>query len=298
MIQSMTGYGRVERRLDDEQVQVSVEVRSTNHRFCEVSLRLPKFMAPLEARLKSLVKNHVTRGFLTVYVSWSQGEGGGTELVVDDAVAGAYREMLDQLKKRHRVEGPIDLATLVSLPGVFKEAKEEHDLEHDWDVLRQLVIDALEAMTVMKREEGKNLADDLLNRAAAIEAVLEAIEERAPRRTEEMREKLRARISDVLSAEGLAAQIGEDRLALEVGFIAERSDITEECVRLRSHLKQFRSFIDDSGAAGRRLNFLLQEMHREVNTLGVKAGDEFISQRVVLLKEELEKLREQMQNVE
>lgn len=298
MIQSMTGYGRVERSLDPAEAQVTVEVRSTNHRFCEISVRLPKFMGPLESRVKSIVRNRIERGFVTVYVSWSPGSGGGAALVVDDAIAKAYKDMLTDLKRLHKLEGPVDVATVVSLPGVFRESKEEHDLESDWRLLEPLLIEALELMGKMKWEEGKNLAEDMCRRADTIEEVLGVIEERAPQRAEEMRERLRDRITKVLSEQELDKQIGEERLGLEVAYIAERSDITEECVRLRSHLKQFRSFLEDSEAAGRRLNFLLQEMHREVNTLGVKAADGFISQRVVLLKEELEKLREQMQNVE
>jgi len=292
MIRSMTGFGAGES--DATGVRTAIEVRSVNGRFCEISIKLPKGIAPLEGRIREQVQSHVKRGNLSVSVR-REGDWNGTpEYMVEMDAGKKYYDSLRQLKDTLDLPGDITIEMIAACPGLLKPLAEAEDLAEVWKVLKPALSDALIALTAMKEREGSQLANDLTGRVVHIGEVLEDIAERAPMRAESTRERLHDKIAGLLGEE----QVDPQRLAMEVTLFADRSDITEECVRFRSHCKEFLSALEGDEVVGRRLNFLLQEMNREANTIGSKANDTDISHRVITIKEELEKIREQVQNIE
>ncbi len=292
MIRSMTGFGAGES--DATGVRTAVEVRSVNGRFCEISMKLPKGIAPLESSIRELVQSHVKRGNLSVSVR-REGDWNGTpEYVVEMDSGKKYYESLCQLKDSLDVPGDITIEMIAAYPGLLKPVVDAEDLEDVWQTLKPALSDALVTLTAMKEREGGQLANDLTERVVHIGEVLEDIAGRAPQRVEATRERLHDKIAGLLGEEGMDPQ----RLAMEITLFADRCDITEECVRFRSHCKEFVSALEGDEVVGRRLNFLLQEMNREANTIGSKANDTDISHRAITIKEELEKIREQVQNIE
>jgi uncharacterized protein (TIGR00255 family) len=293
MIRSMTGFGRAE--LDRDSLSLSAEVRSVNHKFCEVSVRLPRSLSALENQARLRVQEVLTRGKVNLAVNWKDGREREGDLFLDQEVAGQYLREIDKLRTRFGFTEPLDMKTLVSLPDVFRWQEISIDEEKGWTILRELVDLSLADLLRMREEEGRTLLKDLEAHVALILENLARVEERAPLRVIEAREKLRARITQILQGE---AVVPEERIVLEASFIADRLDCTEEVVRLRSHCDQFLDLARGREPAGRKLNFLIQEMNREVNTIGSKANDVDIARQVIILKEEVEVLREQVQNIE
>ncbi len=292
MIRSMTGYGKSE--LADNGSHVLVEVWSVNHRYLDLSVRLPKPIAAIESEIRRFVQERVDRGKISVTVTWESGKGRGGRLRLDEQRLEDYLSILTQIRQRHRLSGELDLGALLTLPDIVTEEEDAADLEAWWGLLQPGLAQAIDGMLALKSREGQEMAKDMLARIDRVEEILGEIETRSPVRVEEGRDRMRQRISQLLEGN----ELDPYRLEQEIVFLAERMDCTEECVRLRSHLKQFREFAKDQSAAGRKLNFLLQEMHREANTIGSKASDSEIAHRVVLMKDELERVREQVQNVE
>lgn len=292
MIRSMTGYGSGE--ADDTGVRTGVEIRSVNGRFCDISVKLPRALASLEARVREKIQAHITRGNISVSVRWEGDSNGNTDLVVDMEAGQRFYDAMRQLQERLGVPGDITIDMIAVYPSLLKPAADEVDLDRAWTALDQAMTNALDDLAAMKTREGKQLADDLTARIHALDGVIDAIEARAPERVEALRQRLRERIAALLGEEAADPQ----RLAMEVALFAERSDVTEECVRFRSHNQEFLAALQSDEAVGRRLNFLLQEMNREANTIGSKANDIQISHQVIKIKEELEKIREQVQNIE
>lgn len=292
MIRSMTGYGSGES--EDAGIRTTVEIRSVNGRFCEISIKAPRAFTPLEARVRERIQGHVTRGNLSVSVR-REGETNGTpDYMVDIDAGQRYYQALRQLQDTLDIPGDITLGMIAAYPGLLKPAADTVDLEQAWRAVESALSNALAALTAMKEREGEQLARDLVSRVEHMEAVLVSIADRVPQRVEEVRQRLH---------DSITALHGEDyadpqRLAMEVTLFADRSDITEECVRFRSHTKEFLTAMHSDDVAGRRLGFLLQEMNREANTIGSKANDIGISHQVITIKEELEKIREQVQNIE
>ncbi len=292
MIRSMTGYGAAE--LGTEAGRLAAEIRGVNHRYCEISLRLPRALAGLEAAIRTLLTERIARGKVTVAVSWEGYEEGGGQLRVNHDVARQYVAALVELKDKYRLEGDPDVTTVAGLSDIFEWQRVEVDEERIWAPVKQVMEAALEDMAQMKRREGEALEHEFRVRLARVEGLLARAEERAPLRPAEARDRLMARLKPLLGD----IEVDPVRLAQEIAFLAERLDCTEECVRLKAHIDQFRRMFADPEPAGRKLNFLLQEMNREVNTLGSKGNDPAISEVVIELKDEVEKLREQVQNVE
>jgi uncharacterized protein (TIGR00255 family) len=292
MIRSMTGYGSADIERDGQ--RLTAEIRSVNHRFCEVSLRAPKVVGLFEDQIRQLVSERFSRGKFNLTITWSGAGETGEVLKLNELVADRYVALLDQLRKRYRIDHGLDLKTLAALPDVFEWEHSALSDEETWAMVKDLVLAACENMNAMKAREGAALARDLEGRLLTIRKHLDVVAERAPLRPPEARDRLMTRIKSLLGD----VEMDPIRIAQEVAMMVDRLDCSEECVRLAAHLDQFRSLIDGSELAGRKLNFLLQEMNREANTIGSKSNDVDITRAVIVIKEEIERLREQVQNVE
>lgn len=291
MIASMTGFGKGE--ASDGQSRAVVEVRTVNSRYCDVAPRLPQPLSSLEPRLKEAVQATISRGRIEVSVLF-EGAGAGASIpILNLDVARGYLEGLSRLKEAIGVEGTLDLGAVAALPDVFRYASDGIDLEAAWALVERATSAALEQCNRMRQAEGGLLRRDFEARIEALETLLREVEALAPGRVTAARDRLRERLAQLLSNE-----VDPDRLAAEVAILADRMDITEECVRFHSHNEQFLRSLERDEPVGRRLNFLLQEMGREANTIGSKANDAAIAHLVVEMKEEIERLREQAQNVE
>ncbi len=292
MICSMTGYGAGESDLAG--VRTVVELRSVNGRFCDIAVRLPRALGSLEARVRAYVQENVTRGNVSVSIRCDDGDTGAHGIRIDVEAGRKYCDALRKLKAQLGVAGDVSLDMVAAYPGLVAPEDEEVDPAERWKGIEAALVEALAAFKDMKRNEGMALETDLRNRTGAILAILRAIEERSPDRVAEFRERLSNRLVDLLDER----QVDPQRVAMEVTLFAERSDVTEECVRLRAHCDAFLEALVADGSPGRRLNFLIQEMNREINTIGSKGNDAEISHSVIRAKEELEKVREQVQNIE
>ena len=292
MIRSMTGYGAAE--VATEAGRLSAEIRSVNHRYCEISLRLPRSITGLEGSVRQLLTERLSRGKINLTVAWEGYEEEGGKLRVNHDVARQVVAALTELRATYELGGTIDTRAVASMPDVLSWDRAPVDETRLWTQLRQVLEGAIDNMAQMKQREGDALLREFETRLAAVEKLLVRAEERAPLRPKEAQERMLARLKPLLGD----IPVDPVRVAQEVAFLAERLDCTEECVRMRAHLDQFRRLFVDAEPAGRKLNFLLQEMNREVNTLGSKGNDAVIAEVVIELKDEIEKLREQVQNVE
>ncbi|HHW08961.1 MAG TPA: YicC family protein [Firmicutes bacterium] len=291
MLHSMTGYG-VGTATEGE-LSVRVEMRSVNHRFLDINMRLPHHWLRLETQLRQLVERNISRGRLEIYVTLEDFRVRERTVILDEPLLRGY---IGALRRAEEIAGPIsaDFACLLSVPGLFSVADEPEQDELMATVLHKAATEALEALLAMRAAEGRRLEADITGRIDKIGLWLEGIRRRQPEVIEEYRERLQKRIQELLPA----LEIDEHRLAMEVALAADRSCITEECVRIESHIQQFRNICLEGGPVGRKLDFLLQEIHREISTMGVKSGDQIINTVVVDMKAELEKVREQVQNIE
>lgn len=297
MIRSMTGYGEAERETPEGLVRV--EIKSVNHRYFNAQLRTPSALDPLESRIQAWLKEFVSRGRLNVSVRIDAGEMPTDEILpeLDLARARRYLNLLEELGEELGLDGRPGIHDLLHFRDIFVEPDPSREApEVDEELLRSVVDDAARALVSMREAEGRRLQDDLEDRLEAITAYLDRIEERAPERLVAERERLRERIRKLVESD----EVDEERLAREIAYLAEKWDINEEVVRFRAHVEHFHELLGAPGeeAAGKRLGFVVQEMHREANTIGAKANDASISQAVVGIKEEIERLREQVENVE
>jgi uncharacterized protein (TIGR00255 family) len=291
-MKSMTGYGRGE--CSQGGFKVTVEVSSVNRKQTEISVNLPRELEVLEAQLRDEINRRVARGRLTVRVSAHAALAAGKSLL-NAPLAKTYARELRALAKSLHLSNGITLDLLARAPGVMQPAEEITPAEELWPAVSKALRDALVVMLKMREREGAWLAKDLIARAARLRAGVRRVGRLAPRSAKKYRAQLLARIKSA----GFETPLLEDeRLIKEVFYFADRSDISEELTRLESHFQQFNDCVKSKEPVGRTLDFLAQEMNREVNTLGAKANDRAISREVVLLKAELEKFREQVQNVE
>ena len=293
MIRSMTGYGRSE--MSDAGRHFTIEVRSVNNRYIDIQVKAPREFSVLEQRIRKSVQDRFSRGRFDVYITRNGEKEGAGRLVVNETLAGQYVASLRDLKARFGLGGDVDLSFLAGFQDLFSLTEVKEDLEAVWQVLADGLTHALKGLDGMRAEEGRALARDISGRLETVDRLLAEIHELAPASVEAARK----RMSDVL-AKLLHEQPDPVRLAQEIAILAERTDVTEELTRLGSHIRQFRALLaDPSGeAVGRKLDFLLQEMGRETNTIASKAMDAQISLCVVNIKAELEKIREQVQNIE
>jgi len=293
-MKSMTGYGRGDCSQDG--FKITVELSSVNRKETEISVNLPREMEMLEAQIRDLINRYIARGRLTVRVSLHAGAGkASARLHLNVPLAKAYARELNRLSKQLKLPGPVTLDQVARAPGVF-QTDEELAVEEDfWPAVEKALKKALGQMVKMREREGAHLGQDLEKRIELMRKSAAQIQEQAPTVAERYRQQLIGRIRGAgLEAPG----IEDERLLKEVVYFADRSDISEELTRLQSHFQQFEDGRKSSEPVGRMLDFLAQEMNREINTIGAKANDSLISREMVILKAELEKFREQAQNVE
>lgn len=293
MIASMTGFGRGSARTNE--IALTVELRSVNSRYCEVSARLPRQLAEFESGIQGLIKQSVTRGRINAQFQLENAEANGLSVQVNAETVKAYTRLLEKLKDASGITEPITLAHLLSFPDVVSSIEDSTEVnEQLWEVAKSALLTAIHNLKQMRLQEGEALKVDLEERVAHIEKGLKLVEERAPERVTEARTRLQERLQDVFEDD----RIDHDRLELEITLLADRLDVTEECVRLRSHLQLFSEALVSDEPVGRKLNFITQEINREINTIGSKSNDARVAHLVVDMKEELEKIREQIQNIE
>lgn len=294
MIKSMTAYGSGEYRLNE--TLYMVEIRAVNHRYLDIVLRMPKRILALEKDLKSLISSKARRGRIEVFIEMKN-EGGTIpyELELNMPLATAYLDIFSQMAKHFDLDQEINLNPLLTMKDVVISKPAEIDLEATEHGIQEALTLALDSLDMMRRKEGAAIEADFLTRMDLLDEYLDEVEKRAPELIEEYHNRLKEKIDRILK--DVAAD--EGRLAQEVAFFADKSDITEEIVRIKSHLNQFREYLsEDDDAIGRKLDFLIQEFNREVNTIGSKISDSRADKVVIEMKAELEKLREQTQNVE
>jgi uncharacterized protein (TIGR00255 family) len=292
LLRSMTGFGRGEYlgRLK----QVTVEIKAVNHRFSEVQVRLPYQYAMLEERVRKLVLNYFSRGRIDVFIKLENTSGKQRELQVDKDLAVTYYKKIEELAVAIGIPCEVNVVQIAQFPEVLVLREPEEEMEIIWQDLLPALQKAVDVLLQMREKEGWKLKEDLVRRIQTLQQIHSKILQKSPQVVEIYRQKLATRLQEVLP-EG---QIDEERLALEVALLADKCNLDEELVRLNSHFMQFAQALEEDTAVGRKLDFLLQEMNREVNTIGSKANDVEITQAVVALKSELEKIREQVQNIE
>jgi len=294
MIRSMTGYGRAESVLAGK--KLVVEIKSLNHRSLESNIRLPAFLSPLEVDIKKRVGERISRGRVEVNVRIDSdpGTNGGDRLEANLPLISSYYSMLNDLKEKFNLKDEITLDMLIRLKGSVYAAEVEIDPEEEWNVIRRALDDSIDSLLQMKEAEGKLLYEDFIARLNTITIYIQQLKERVPQVVKNYQERLSTRIQEL--TDGI--EYDQSRLTQEVAIMAEKSDITEELVRLESHIEQFGEMLGSDEAIGRKMDFLFQEMHREINTIGSKSNDLAISGTVIEVKTELAKLREQVQNIE
>jgi uncharacterized protein (TIGR00255 family) len=292
MIASMTGYGSAE--LVAEDIKATVEISSVNNRYCEIQFRLPKSLSPLESKLKEIILSSISRGKISFNLSWEETSPVTSYVKLNQEASDIYFKIMTELKKRYGFAGDIRMDQFFNLPDLIKVEKEEPELKKAWRIISRLTTQALKEFNKTRKTEGNKLAQDLHKRIARLEKTIPLIEKLTPKSIENYRRKLKSRIKELVDD----FRVDKHRLELEVALMAEKCDVTEECVRFKSHTNQFLSALKQDAPVGKRLTFLLQEMNREANTIGSKAADAKISQKVISLKEEIEKIREQVQNIE
>jgi len=291
-MQSMTGYGRSEVR--HAHFALTVEARSVNHRYLDIALRYPRLYAPLEARMKQRVSAYFTRGRIDITLVQQESPEGRRALSLDHTLAQQYYDALQRLQESLGLPGTIDLSLIANLRDVFKVEEASADVESDWDIIAQGLDAALQALQNMRQQEGEALSHDFHLRLQAMAQQLQLIRQRVPQVVVEYRQRLEQRVKELFAQ----FELDPNRVAQEAILFAERADVTEELTRLEAHIQACTRLLSSSEAVGRKIEFLVQEMHREVNTIGSKSNDTTISHSVVELKSELERMREQIQNIE
>ena len=292
-MRSMTGYGRGEAAKDG--FKFTVELNSINRKQSDISINLPKELVEQETRIRDEINAHLSRGRINVVIAFHRSNAKAEEQVeLDMALAKAYHRAIQKLQKEMKLNGLLTLDTILRAPGVMKLAEAAMDAESTWPDVESALRKAITGLVKMREKEGKFLANDLAQRLSLLEGGLALIRKSAPEIATRYREQLHTRIKEA----GLNIPMDDERLMKEVVFFADRCDISEEITRLSSHFNQCRGCLKSNEPVGRTLDFLAQEMGREINTIGSKANAAEISQQVVKMKAELEKMREQIQNIE
>jgi uncharacterized protein (TIGR00255 family) len=292
MISSMTGYGRAE--LVKPEAKVVVEITSVNNRYSEIQTRLPRFLSPLESKIKELILNSISRGKINYTLTWEDLVPPTDQIKLNLETARIYHKIFKQLKKEFKLKGELELEDFVTLPDLIKLEREDLKQDKVWPLISEATQKALSDLNRMRRNEGESLASELRKIMGGLSAKVDEIEQLSKNSLTAYQDKLRAKIKQMLGE----VVVDQARLAQEVALMADKIDVTEECARFRSHQAQFLQTLGDSSTVGKRLGFIQQELHREANTMGAKSIEYEISARVIFIKEELEKIREQIQNLE
>ena len=292
MVKSMTGYGRARQTLHGR--DITVEVRSVNNRYLACTVKVPRTYIFAEDAVKSRVQKAVSRGKVDVFITIDATGADETVVAVNEPLARGYYEALTKIRDMFSLEGELTAAVLAKFPDVLTVTKAEEDLESVAGDICAVLDEALEAYNAMRAVEGVKLCEDIAGRVTTIETVVGKVEERSPQTVAAYREKLTARMQEVLQS----TTIDESRILTEAAIFADKIAVDEETVRLRSHIAQLRAMLKSDQPVGRKLDFLIQEVNRECNTIGSKCNDLTIAQDVVNMKAEVEKIREQVQNIE
>jgi len=292
VIFSMTGFGKSE--FEENGTSVTVEVVSVNGRFFDLKTKMPKTLNEYESDLRSIVQEYITRGRVTVSIFIDSPGIRAEGIGVDTELAGKYIELAGSFAERYNIENNLDIRTVFTLPDVITREENGFDGEAVWKMATKAVRPALDAHRAMRSREGETMRADMITRLETITVLIGNIGLLAPRAVEANTVRLRAKIENLVGTD----TFDENRFAMEIALYADRVDITEECVRLKSHCELFSAELSTEKASGKKLSFLLQEMNREANTIASKSSDAEISQIVVQIKEELEKMREQAENME
>ena len=292
MLKSMTGFGKGEG--DTNLGKLYVEARSINHRYCDINIKLPKRLAPFENRIKETIRSQVPRGRIDVALKLDNLGEEKVQLHVDLHLAEQYYQALQSLRDKLQLKDEVSLALLAGSKDLITAKEETGDIEPYWQEIVPILKRSFQDLDEMKRLEGESIAKDIQQRLKYIAQQLAVIKQQFPSRLEAYQNRLQERLQSLLKG----MEVDPSRFQQEVAFLSERTDITEEIVRTGSHLAQFTTLLEGEEPVGRKMEFLLQEIHREVNTVSAKANDAEISQRVVEIKSELEKIREQVQNIE
>ena len=292
LLKSMTGYGRV--KVENDEREITVELRSVNHRYLDLNIKVPRIYGYLEEMVSKQAQAAIARGKVDIFVSVRAKEGGDIRISPNMEVIRGYMEALRQISERYGVAPDVTAMSLLRLPDAIEEEKEEADAEQIKSEVSAVLAQALEDYNAMRQKEGNRLCEDISYRAGLLSGMVDAVEQRSPDCVEEYRVRIAARMEEILDGTELA----QARILQEAALYADKINVTEETVRLRSHLSQLDSMLKSPVAVGRKLDFLVQEMNRETNTIGSKANDFEIARTVVDMKAEIEKIREQIQNLE
>ncbi|HAH96876.1 MAG TPA: YicC family protein [Firmicutes bacterium] len=292
MALSMTGFGRGE--YSSPFYKVKIEIRSVNHRYLDLSFRIPRAYQILEDKLRTVLNESLARGKVDITVAIQPALESEKKVEVDWGLADGYVAALNAIKERYGLADELSLGSLQIMPDIIKPAENEQDLEVLWDAVQPALMEAIETLLATRKREGSAMAADVANRLATITELTKQVAERAPAVTESYRNRLEKRLAEL----DLDVMADPARIATEIALYADRTNIDEEITRLQSHLVQGRDLLKSTDSIGRRFDFLLQELNREANTIGSKANDLALSNIVIEVKSELEKIREQIQNIE
>lgn len=292
MIKSMTGYGGAKGEINA--IVVSAELKSVNNRYLDVSVRLPKSCMFAEEAVRTAVQEHISRGKVDVYITVDTSHADEVTIAINEPLADAYVRAVRTMADKYDLREDLTALSLLRFPEIISTEKSDTDRDVIAEAIAQILEKALGEYDAMRAREGEKLHQDLLGKLASLEAMTAFVESRSPETVKEYREKLYARMQDILEEAG----IDESRILQEAAIYADKVAVDEETVRLRSHIAQFRHMLEGGSPVGRKLDFLVQEMNREINTTGSKCSDKEISETVIAMKAELEKIREQIQNIE
>ena len=293
MVRSMTGFGRG--NYNESGKEFTVEIKSVNHRYIDFYIKLPRQIAYLEERVREVVSKSIFRGKVDIFISFEDRSEDSKNVMLDEALAGAYIQAVESLKDKYGLKDDISVSLVSRFPDVLRIEKTEDDEEQLWSILNKALEAAVESLVQMREKEGNELRMSLLQKVDYMENIISQITNRSPEVVIEYKQKLENRIKELLNQQ----TVDENRIAMEVAIFADRCSIDEELVRLGSHLLQLRDILSiKKQPVGRKLDFLVQEINREINTIGSKSNDIIITKNVLELKSETEKIREQIQNIE
>lgn len=294
MIYSMTGFGRGE--YSNDAFDITLEIKSVNNRYCDILVKMPKKLNVFEDRIKNTIKSHLSRGRIDVYINIEEKAQDNYEVVANYDILDKYVKVYREMISRYALDEDINIGMISRLQDGIDVSYKERAEEDYWDVIEPALNEAIERIKAMRKTEGEKLKMDVLEKVSHIEVTLSEIEKYSPQILAAYKQKTRERIKELLSE--LYAEIDENRIANELAIYADKTNINEEIVRIHSHLAQIKTILEATEPIGRKLDFLIQELNREVNTIGSKSPDIDISNLVIALKSDIEQIREQIQNLE
>lgn len=293
MVRSMTGFGRA---MTSEGISRSftIEIKSVNHRYFDLNVKMPRNLLSLETRIREAVKERVSRGKIDIFINQSVYENDDIEVNFNEKLGDSYFKCLKKIKNRYEAVDDISVSLIAKFPEVITTEKKEEDLEEIWNGLQQPLLESIDSLINMRENEGIKLKEDIIEKCDIIATLISQVETKSPLVVEDYRNKLNSRIKELLNT----SDIDESRIAMEVALFADKAAIDEEIVRLKSHIDQLKQTLNKNEPIGRKLDFIIQEMNREANTISSKSNDLEILNSTINIKNYIEKIREQTQNIE